>query len=254
MKKNEIKKLEIFYQPKVDLKSNEFIGAEALARFTDKNNKLINTESVISLAVNYKKMCELTTAVVNKVFIDLKYLESLNRKLINISINISSVEVENDNLISWITKLFNNDNKKYIKYIEFEITERNKVSNLEKFQLGIKFLRSRGFKVSIDDVGSGYNTIDVIHFYDVNYIKLDKSLIDFILENTSIEGLKYLEKTIKLAHSLNMKVIAEGIEDKFTYKALYYLNCDYGQGFYISKPCSINQIIDILAKEVFIVA
>lgn len=254
MEKRVIKKLEVFYQPKVDLKLNEFIGVEALARFINEDNKIMNTELVINSAKKYKEMCELTTAVINKVINDLKYIEKLNKDLLNISVNISSVEIENKNLMSWINKIFNNDNKKYIKYIEFEITERNKVLNLREFQLGIKFLRNLGFKISIDDIGSGYNTIDVIDIYNVDYIKLDKSLTNSKLEKNTIEGCNYLKRIINLAHSLNVKVVAEGIEDVFTYKMLYNLNCDYGQGFYISKPTSLIKVIKIMDKQLFTVA
>ena len=251
MNKEEIKKLKIVYQPKVDLKTNKFIGAEVLARFIDENSDTINTESVLSLLSNYEDMKNLTTAVIYKVIDDFIYLEKLNKKLIRISINISSLEIENDNLSLWINSIFNADNKKYIKYIEFEITERNKVLSSLKLQSGIEILKNLGFKISLDDVGAGYNTIDIINNYDVDYIKLDKTLINCVLKNNLIQGFNYLKRIIDLSHSLNMKVIAEGIEDIVTYKGLSYINCDYGQGFYISNPVSLEQLINLIDECLF---
>ncbi|MBY0757211.1 EAL domain-containing protein [Clostridium sardiniense] len=235
MNKNDIKGMEVVYQPKVDLNTKRIKGVEVLARFFDKNNNMLNTIEVISLAKEFKEMKSLTNIVIDETIKGIKTFKYNNK--INFSINISSVEIENDSFKEWIDDLLNRYDIKYLNKLEFEITERHKIENKEEMKKNIHYLKEKGFKVSFDDIGAGYNTFNLIDEYDIDFIKLDKSLVENISKYINL-----IKNNIKKAHLLNKKVIAEGIEDENTYEILKEINCDLGQGFYFYKPMSLNNL------------
>lgn len=239
MNKNDIKGMKVVYQPKVDLGTKKIKSAEVLARFFDENNSMLNTIEVINLAKDLKEMRALTNTVIYKTIEEIKSFNYDNK--INFSINISSVEIEGDLFKEWIDYILNTYDSKYLNRLEFEITERHEIENKEVMKKRIHYLKEKGFKVSLDDIGSGYNTFDLIDEYDIDFIKLDKSLVN----NTSTY-INLIKNNIKKAHLLNKKVIAEGIEDESTYEILKDINCDLGQGFYFYKPMSLNKLKSII--------
>ena len=225
---NEIKEMRVVYQPKINLKTKKIESVEVLARFFDKDGMVLNTDKVIGLVKNIKDMRSLTNVVIEKTVKDMENIKFYNK--INFSINISSIEIEDNDFKTWINNIILKYDKKYLSKLEFEITEKYEIRNEEKMKERIEYLRRCGFKVAFDDIGAGYNTFEVIDNYNIDFIKIDRSLV----------------KNIKKAHLLGKKVIAEGIENENTYYMLRLANCDLGQGFYFYKPMdfkSLNSII-----------
>lgn len=242
MRKESIKCLNILYQPKVNLKNKKITSLEALSRFKDEKGTLLNTEEVINLAKSVEEKRQLTTSVLNIVIKDLSQMELELDKLILISVNITSIEIECDDFEVWINKIFSNENFKYIPYIEFELSEKNKIENSLNMKRKIKFLKNKGFKVSFDDVGSGFNKVEIIDKYNMDLVKMDKSLIKDIKNNKNL-----IDMICKKAKKKGFEVVAEGIEDMETYVILKNLNCELGQGFYFHKPNSFQNILKLLA-------
>ncbi|MGX4601755.1 EAL domain-containing protein [Faecalimicrobium sp. JNUCC 81] len=240
MNKFQICNVEMFYQPKVNLKTNDIEGVEALARFIDKNEKYINTEKVFLEVNNEEDIVYLDKYLIGRVLEDLLELKYKTNKIINTSINLSTKKMESINFREDIEGLFLN-HENFIKFIEFEITEYFEINNTIKIKNEIEFLHEKGFKVSIDDLGSKYNKFDLIDLLCVDTIKIDRNIINNMNKN------KYFLKTIiDKAHDSNIKVIAEGVEDRRTYEELKDISCDAIQGFYIYEPMSLNCLIDLI--------
>lgn len=204
----------LVYQPKVDLNTLEIIGLEALVRFLDVNSKkVLNTENVINSIDSIDEMIELTNEVIDMAILDLVQLERLKSK-VSISINMSSKELCNINLYSWVEERFK-DYKHYINRIEIEITERHEVDNIDIMKNRISLLKELGFTVSIDDLGTGFNQKDIIKYYSVDIAKIDKSfVIDF---DNKKEELKYI---VDISKENNVKLLVEGIELKKRFKKI----------------------------------
>lgn len=237
-----IKNLNIVYQPKVNLKNKEIISLEALARFKDENGNSLSTERVISLVKSKKEKRNLTTSVLKLVLKDLKQMQLKLSKLILIAANITSIEIECRNFEYWIDDIFSNENLKYIPYIEFELSEKNKINNKSTMKRKLQFLRKKGFKISFDDVGSGFNNIELLDEYKIDLVKMDKSLVQDIKKKQNL-----INEICRKAKDKGFEVVVEGIEDIETYKIFKNLNCELGQGFYFYKPNPFGKILKILS-------
>ncbi|BDU80850.1 EAL domain-containing protein [Clostridium perfringens] len=228
----------LVYQPKVDLNTLEIVGLEALIRFTDLESlTILNTEKVINEIDSVDEMAELSKYVLSNVISDMKKLERLNCE-INISINISSKEICNTNLFNWLVEL-SQGYKKYVNMIEIEITEKYEVKNTELMRKRISLLRDLGFTISLDDLGAGFNQIDTIQQYEVDLIKVDKSMVRNFKDRN--EELRYISNISK---KRNVKLLVEGIESEIDLQRFLDLGFEFGQGYYFYEPMKLSQILD----------
>ena len=124
------------------------------------------------------------------------------------------------------------------KYIDIEITESIFLEKKEETIAFLNQLKSLGVKIALDDFGTGYSSLSYLTFLPVDKIKLDKSLNDKFLE---LENIKVMDSLVSLAHSLNLEVVAEGIEDVAQYKRLKVAGCNYIQGYLFSKPLEVEE-------------
>lgn len=230
--------LQVHYQPKVDLKSNEIYGVEALARFSNSMGEIFNTEEVLKNLKSEKEIMSFTTMVINNVFKDFKNNENI-RKGFNISVNISTIEIENLNFQNWFrNKVLNNINIRNNFEFEFELTEKYKIKNEDIFFDRLEYLRNIGVKLSIDDLGKGFNNKDLIYKYKFDLVKLDKSFISLAKKNWSI-----VRDLIDEIKKLNLRVLIEGIETKDELEMAKSLKCDFAQGFFLGKPCCLEDFL-----------
>ena len=228
----------LVYQPKVDLNTLEITGLEALIRFTDpESSTILNTEKVISEIESVDKMTNLSKYVLSSVISDMEKLERLNCE-INISINISSKEICITNLFNWLVGISKGYNK-YVDMIEIEITEKHEVKNTEVMRERISLLRDLGFTISLDDLGSGFNQIDTIQQYEVDLIKVDKSMVRNFKDR--YEELRYISNISK---KRNINLLVEGIESNIDLKRFLKLGFEFGQGYYFYKPMKLSKILE----------
>lgn len=228
----------LVYQPKVDLNTLEIVGLEALIRFFNPiSQNILNTEDIINLITDINDMLELTNYVFDSVISDIKMLDKLNCN-ISISINMSSKELCNKNFVNWIHRKLRKY-KEYINRIEIEITEKYEVKDESIMKKRINLLRDLGFSLSIDDLGSGFNQIEMIKKYDVDLIKVDKSMIKKFDDRN--KELKYIVSTSK---KKDMKLLIEGIECEKDLKKFLDLGFEIGQGYYFYKPMKLNEVLE----------
>ena len=221
------------YQPILNLKSNRIDKAEALIRLKDKNGSMLNPEKFISTAEKVNIISDLSKIVIEKVFNQIREVQG-----IDISINLSSKDIENREILSLIENSIEKNSLK-LRKISIELTERDVMHNFQETKRFIEKLRELDIEIEIDDFGIGYSSFDRIVDLDFDVLKIDKSLVDKIGLNKKAEQI--IVYIIKLAHSLNAKALAEGIEKKNQFDFLKENGCDYIQGYFISKPLPFDE-------------
>ena len=223
---------EVWYQPKYDIRKQEIIGAEALVRWRNKDKKLISPGKFIPVFEKNGQIIRLDEEIINLVFQDVKEMKRLHYKVVPISINLSRLHLYQPDAIEKIEGLV----KKYEiepSQIVFEITESAVLDDKKSLQCLITRLHQLGFKVDMDDYGTGISSLGSLFSFEFDAIKLDKSFIDHIGDRKMDIIIK---STIQMAKDLNLEIIAEGTETKEQVEFLLQNDCSIAQGFYFSKP------------------
>ncbi len=182
--------------------------------------------------------------VTRKVFSEFKQLDKL--PVLFVSVNMAADELTDTNMLKSILKArdeFDIDIKKVI----FELTEKSFVKNPETFIKKLDNLFDVRIQLAIDDYGTGYSSLSYLKKLPISILKIDQSFVQG-MEKTPKDS-AILESTIKLAHTLGIKVIAEGVEKKEQLAFLKKNNCDYVQGYYCSKPLSLKETVAFIKKS-----
>lgn len=236
---------EVWYQPKYNMKTNEICGAEALIRWRDKSGQFISPAKFIPVLENSGQIVKLDEAVIEIVFKNIQEMKRLGVEIKPVSINLSRVHVDNLGIVNKIKKLLENY-KINPSYISFEFTESVLIEYSEALNKIIFQLHEIGFKVDMDDYGTGSSTLKSLSYSDFDTLKLDKSFIDYI-GNPKMNSI--IKSTINMAKELDMQVIAEGVESIEQVNFLIKNNCDFAQGYYYSKPIDKNEYLSLLKEN-----
>ncbi|MGE4420007.1 MAG: EAL domain-containing protein [Sulfurimonas sp.] len=234
--KNAIKHDQItpFYQPIYNTKTQKIEKYESLARIITSDGEVITPFIFLDIAIKSKLYPEITKAMITKSF------EFFKDKDFEFSINLSIVDIQSKEILKFI---FNKlDEFAESQRVVFEILETDKIENYEEIKAFIKEVKKHGCKVAIDDFGSGYSNFSHILELNVDYIKIDSSLVKFITTDTNSRTV--VKTIINFAKDLNLKTIAEFVEDKESLDLLKKMDVDFIQGYYIGKPDK-NLIKDI---------
>lgn len=219
----------LYYQPQVEVITGEIIGFEALLRLKNHN---ISPAVFIPIAEETGYIIEIGRWVAKEAIRQMAEWMKKGYKEKIIAINYSGKQMRDKGFIDYVKGLLQEYNLKP-QYLEIEITEGIFFENNKQTLDFIKELRNQGFKIALDDFGTGYSSLYYLTYMPVNKIKLDKSIIDKFLE---FENNKVMEGLILLAHSLDLKITAEGIEEESKLSKLKQSGCDYIQGYLFSKP------------------
>lgn len=233
----EERQFELFYQPLVDLHDASLIGFEALVRWNHPSRGLITPGEFISVAESTGLIIPMTLQLLEQACSQtFRWIEegSASRSLA-VSVNISAGHLEE--------AAFVNDLKDILAKtglppgnLKLEITESAVMENAEAAIEILKAVKALGVKLSIDDFGTGYSSLSYLHRLPIDTLKVDRSFVSSMDDST--ENAEIVRTVIALANSLNLSVIAEGIESMDQYYGLRRLGCEYGQGYLFSKPVS----------------
>lgn len=229
--------LSLLYQPKIRFDTNEIVGAEALLRWDHPTRGIIMPDEFIPLAEQTGLIKPLTSWVLDKAVqqcMDWKHIWPD----FNMAINLSVQNLLDITLLEQVRELIST-NKMYASCLTMEITESDIMIDPIRAREILESLNMMGIKISIDDFGTGYSSLSYIKQLPVEEIKIDKS---FVMEMVSDENDAVIVRaTIDLAHNLGLDIVAEGVKDKPTWDYLKSLNCDIGQGFFISRPLTAEE-------------
>ncbi len=234
----------VYMQPKVDLVTNEIEGAEALIRWKKQDGTLIFPNDFIPVFEKNKSITLLDYYVYDEVCKYLRRRMDEGKRIVRVSVNVSRVHLFSINeLVSYIRSLI----VKYEippQYLEFELTETVFTDKVDDTILLMNKLRDLGVKVSMDDFGSGYSSLNVLTKLPLDVLKLDKEFLnDF--ENDPDEKI-IIPSVIDMAKKLNLRVVCEGVETKEQVGFLREVGCDYAQGYFYSKPITQEQFDELL--------
>ncbi len=235
----------LLYQPKIDLRTGKTIGVEALVRWQHPRSGIIPPNDFIHLAERGGLIKELTLWVLKDVLI--KSRGWLGSGIdVSVAINLSVKSLHSHQLLDQIKRLLSTCGTTP-GAIRFEITESIIMSDPRLAMEIITDLTSMGISFSIDDFGTGYSSLGYLQRLPVDEIKIDKSFVMNMIKDDN--NLKIVRSVIELGHSLGLKVVAEGVEDKETYDKLVALDCDLAQGYYMSRPIPLPEFIERMTKE-----
>jgi len=219
----------LVYQPQVDIKSGEVIGYEALIRL---KNYSISPSEFIEVAEEYGHIIAIGRWVTRNVVEQLYSWKEAGLELRPIAINYSARQMMDVTYRDYLYQLLL-DYRIPASMICIEITENIFLENRKDTIDFLTDLRKKGIKIAVDDFGTGYSSLSYLTFLPIDTIKLDRQLCVKFLE---FENVKVMDSLIALSHSLNFKVIAEGIEEVEQVKRLIVGKCDAIQGYYFSRP------------------
>lgn len=239
----ENEEFEIWYQPKYSAHSRKLVGAEALVRWRRADGTLIPPLKFIPLFERNGNIIRLDEYVFRAVCRQQKEWQKQGQKLLPVSVNISRVSLYYSSVVEKYESMirsFDLDSK----YIQLEITESATIDNNEIFNLLEQF-HMAGFKILLDDFGSGYSSLATLNRMHFDTIKLDKSLVDYIGDDN---GEKLLNSITKMAQSFGMEITAEGVETVEQLMFLCNLDCDDIQGYYFSRPLPVKEYEECLKE------
>jgi diguanylate cyclase (GGDEF)-like protein len=242
----ENKEFVLHYQPIIEISTNSIKGFEALIRWNHPLKGIQSPYSFIPAAEESRLIIPIGSWVIEEAC---RFIKSINETLksnFTISINISSIQIIQDDFILMVKSILNKCDVKP-NLIEFEITESIFLTNIDYAIDCLKELQSIGISISIDDFGTGYSSLSYIKDLPLNVLKIDKSFIDTI--HLSDKNLSLAQSIISIGHTLGLSLIAEGVEDSQQLKILQELKCDQIQGYLISKPLSLNDLIKFIHEK-----
>lgn len=234
--------LKLLYQPQVCTSTGEIIGFEALLRL---KNHMISPAQFIPVAEETGIIIEIGRWVTKEAIKQIVTWEKNGFEIKPVAINFSPKQLNDSTYIEFFSNTLKEMNVE-AKYIHIEITESIFLEKKSKSIAFLNQLKALGTKIVLDDFGTGYSSLNYLTFLPVDIIKLDKSINDKFLD---LENIKVMESLISLAHSLNLEVVAEGIERENQYECLNKVACDYIQGYLFSKPLESAKIEEIYSKK-----
>ncbi|MFT2092125.1 EAL domain-containing protein [Paraglaciecola sp. 2405UD69-4] len=237
--------LSLNYQPKLNLVAGKVTHVEALIRWTNKQLGFVSPEDFIAIAEQAGFIHQVTEWVINQAISDAAKFHHAGFPQ-SVAINLSAKDIMNASLLPHILKLLEH-HKLPIHSVSFELTEGDLVKDHATAISHMQAYQDAGFELAIDDFGTGYSSMAYLQNLPVNTLKVDKS---FVLKLNEQEGdRKIVQTVISLAHSFDMNVVAEGVENLESLQLLAKWGCELAQGYYICKPAKADDLLVWLAEN-----
>lgn len=230
-------------QPQFHLARQKFIGAEVLMRWQDPLLGLVSPAEFIPIAEESQLLIPMTYWLIDKVIFDLSQLQQTLHRPVHFAINIPSQFLEEPKLSDWIIEKCQTHNIQP-NQLELEITESQLLqSNAPEWENNLLQLRQFGIEFSVDDFGTGYSNLSQLKNLDFSKLKIDKSFVDALDNPTDINGHSLMQAMIGLAKTLNLQIVAEGVETFEQVQWLQQQACEFIQGYYYSKPLDLEAFV-----------
>jgi predicted signal transduction protein with EAL and GGDEF domain len=237
--------LELHFQPRLNLQTDQPTGFEALVRWRHPTMGLLPPSQFIPLAELSDVIRPLTLWVLDRALAQVQAWSFLNRSM-RMAVNLSARHLMDDSCADQIARLLSKHGVTP-HLLELEVTESAIIIDPERATRTLNRIHEMGVHVSIDDFGTGYSSLSHLKQLPLSALKIDMSFVSNMLRNPKDAAI--VESTIGLAHNLGLSVVAEGIEDENTLVHLRTLGCDEGQGFLIGRPMLPVQALDwIIAR------
>ena len=229
--------LQLHYQPKVSFASGQVVGFEGLVRWNHVTRGMVNPEEFVQLAEQTGLMSTLTSYVVERALAQAAvwWRSGLS---VPIAVNVSMRDIHAPNFVASIQEGLEKHGVP-AEALQLEITERVLLQDPQRAKATLERLDALGVNLSLDDFGTGYSSLVLLRSVPVREIKIDKSFVARLAHDA--EDAAIVRSTVDLAHSLGLKVVAEGVEDEITWQRLAELGCDVAQGWLLAKALPAHE-------------
>jgi len=237
---------EVHYQPQMCLKTGAMLGAEALLRWDNAVLGKVPPNRFIPLAEEYGLVNSIGEWVLESVCAQIKVWHDQGLGDIKVSVNLAAGQFANDATVPYVESTL----RKFgvaPEYLGLEITEGTVMGDPDKAVAALRRLKDIGVSVSLDDFGTGYSSLSYLKRFPIDVLKIDKSFVDDVTTNANDAAIAL--SVISLAHNLNMRVIAEGVETREQVQFLTERGCDEMQGYFFSRPLSADAFTALLRER-----
>ena len=245
--------IKVFYQCFLRIETGNGMGFEALARWIDPERGMINPDDFIPALEKYHLMHEMDLYMFEAVCKEIKIRYDEGLPLLPVSINFSRQDFDYIDVIEEINKIYDKyDISQYgidKSYFIIEITEQGLSKATDKFHEQLKKIRENGYKLWVDDFGSGYSSLNVFSSFDIDLIKFDMSLLINLDAHNGVNRV-ILKGMIDVAHELGVHTLCEGMETEEQKDFLLNAGCELGQGFFYHRPESLDAILERFHKDI----
>ncbi len=231
----------VHYQPKVNMQTGEFVGAEALIRWQQADGSIVLPGDFLPDIEDHLLDLKVGERVLNKVFGQMVSWQKAGYKF-PVSVNISAMQLQHPDFVANLTDMLNSYPQLVPQDLELEVLETTAIQDLDHVSSVLDECLNLGFKVSIDDFGTGYSSLNYLKKLSVNSLKIDRSFVRDMLDDP--DDLAILRGVIGLASAFQRSVIAEGVESEAHGQMLLNLGCELAQGFIIARPMPATDLID----------
>ncbi len=230
---------EVYYQPQLNLSNGKIEGCEALIRWCHPEHGYISPAKFVPLAEETGLIIEIGQWVLETACAQAKRWQAANLGMKYLSINLSSVQFNQSNLIDTIKNTLTNTGLMPHE-LELEVTETALMQDAESAIAILSEIKALGIRTAIDDFGTGYSSLSYLKELPIDTLKIDNCFVRGANHDPKNQAI--LQSTIELAHRLGLKVVAEGVENPAEQALLTQYQCDYLQGFWVGKPMTASDI------------
>ena len=239
--------LYLVFQPQICLQRGCLIGAETLMRWKHRTKGEISPAEFIPLAEETGQILGIGDWLFTQTsqYLQIWKQQGLIQENFKLALNISSLQFHQSDILEKVKNHF--PDSELNKHVEFELTETVMMNNAETNLERLNTLKKYNISLSIDDFGTGYSSLSYLHRFPVDTVKIDRSFVSN-MENDGQVGI--VKAIIAMAHGMNIKVVAEGIENQWQYDFLKKEGCNLGQGYFIYRPMKKDQFLQLLLESV----
>lgn len=237
--------LSLYYQPRIKIETGHLAGFEALLRWHNPQLGWVSPSEFIPIAEETNLIIPIGVWVLQQACQQNKQWQKTNLGPHRISVNLSACQFKQENLVEIIDTILA-DTGLSTNYLELEITESILVEDIEQAIITLKKLKNKGISIALDDFGTGYSSLSYLNRLPVDTLKIDRSFITNIVSNPDDAAIS--KAIVALAKSLELNVIAEGVETKAQLNYLYEQGCHEVQGYYFSEPLPDQDLQDFLVN------
>jgi diguanylate cyclase (GGDEF)-like protein/PAS domain S-box-containing protein len=233
----------LHYQPKINLKTGEITGAEALIRWTDPIRGPVSPAQFIPVAEDCGLILPISKWVLREACKQARAWVDAGLPLLSMAVNISAMEFRNENFLGGVFATLK-ETCWDPRSLELELTESVLMKHAESAATVLQTLRATGVQVAIDDFGTGYSSLSYLRKFPIDALKIDQSFVRQI--TATREDAAIVSAVISMGRSLRLRVVAEGVETKEELAFLQAHQCDEAQGYYFSRPVVAEQFSKLL--------
>ncbi|EDZ63805.1 diguanylate cyclase/phosphodiesterase [Sulfurimonas gotlandica GD1] len=238
--------LVVYFQPQIDARENKLVGMEALVRWEHPIMGFIYPDKFIPLAEITGMIVQLDRLVMKKALTQFKKWDKAGLNPGKLALNLAIKQIEENDFIEFIENILDCEDCSY-KNIEFELTENQIMNNPEASIETLQKLSDLGISIAIDDFGTGYSSLAYLKRLPIDKLKIDRSFIKDLPQDADDAAIT--KTIISLCSSLNLKVIAEGVETEKQKNFILQNGCQFIQGYYYSRPLSIEDMTKYLIEH-----